>query len=438
MTRLWVLRQVARAIIIIAFLSMTHPVLAATLDDLRQEIGTKNEELQRLEKEAQKYREEVAEHQERGKTLKTELSRINRNIGKLQRDIAITEQTLKKTGLEIKALALEIQEKETVMRKLKSGLAQLLQALVEEEQSSLLETIFRNKLLSDFFRQIDYIETIEKRIIASLDSVKEEKNRFEASKKESEKKKEEEEDTRRLLLGRNTVLANEKKDRDLLLRLTKNQEKKYQELLSEQEQKIAALENEIREIENEIRVTIDPASLPPKGSGALGWPLPIVVLRPCRNLTELINCITQYFGYTSFAAIGGYNGKGHNGTDFRAPIGTPVLAAENGVVEAVEDTDVGCRGASYGKWILIRHHNNLSTLYAHLSSIETRQGQTIQRGERLGLSGKTGYATGPHLHLSVFASQAVQVKSIRSKVCGRLMTLPIAAINGYLNPLDYF
>lgn len=435
--RLGVLKQAAAAILIIAFSGITPLVFAATLEDLQQEIGAKNKELQKLEEEAKRYRGEIAEHQERGKTLKTELNRINQTVGKLKRDITITEQTLKKTGLEIEALALEIRQKELAMRKLRSGLAQLLQALVEKEQYSLLENIFRNKLLSDFFRQVDYIETLEKRIISSLDSVKEVKKTFEADREELEKKKGEKEDTRRLLLGRNAVLTNEKRERDLLLRLTKNQEKKYQELLSEQEQRIAALGSEIREIEDQIRITIDTASLPPKSSGVLGWPLPTVTLRTCRNLTELINCITQYFGYTSFAAVGGYGGKGHNGTDFRAPLGTPVLAAEKGVIEAVGDTDVGCRGASYGKWILMRYSNNLSALYAHLSSIEVKQGQEIQRGERIGLSGKTGYATGPHLHFSVFASQAVQVKSIRSKVCGRLMTLPIAAINGYLNPLDY-
>ena len=167
------------------------------------------------------------------------------------------------------------------------------------------------------------------------------------------------------------------------------------------------------------------------------WPLAKVVLRQCRNLSEAINCLTQFFGYTSFAAVGGYNGKGHNGVDFRAAYGTPVLAAENGITEGMGDTDIGCRGASYGKWILIRHNNNLSTLYAHLSSLEVAPGQEVKREQPIGLSGKSGYATGPHLHFTVFATKAVKIDSLRSRVCGRPMTLPISALNGYLNPLDY-
>ncbi|MBI3630851.1 MAG: M23 family metallopeptidase [Candidatus Sungbacteria bacterium] len=201
-----------------------------------------------------------------------------------------------------------------------------------------------------------------------------------------------------------------------------------------------ALADEVRQIEEKIQVTIDPSLLPRKGTGVLGWPLPNISLGTCRlelKQDALTNCITQFFGYTSFAAIGGYNGKGHNGADFRAEIGTPVLSADDGDVTATGDTDAGCRAASYGKWILIRHPNNLSTLYGHLSLINVSAGQGVKRGEQIGYSGKTGYATGPHLHFSVFATQAVQVQDIRSRVCGRTMTLPVSAINGYLNPLDY-
>ncbi|MDZ4260051.1 MAG: M23 family metallopeptidase, partial [Candidatus Sungbacteria bacterium] len=170
----------------------------------------------------------------------------------------------------------------------------------------------------------------------------------------------------------------------------------------------------------------------------LGWPLPDVSKLSCfGSIAAAKNCITQFFGYTQFAASGAYAGKGHNGTDFRADVGTPVFAASNGVVADTGDTDAGCRGASYGKWILVKHTNNLSTIYSHLSQINVSPGDPVSRGTRIALSGKSGYATGPHLHFGLFATQGVSIQSIRSKVCGTLMTLPIAAVNAYLNPLDY-
>jgi len=420
-------------------LAQTKIVLSQepSLEELRKEIQAKNEELKKLEEEAQKYREEIAEHQERGRTLKAELSRIERIIEQLRRDIAVTEKTLQRTELEIEALAIEIREKEESLQKFRFGLAELLRLLAERRQDSLVAILLKNRLLSDFFQQFDYFGNLEKKILNSLDLIRELQKNLAEKKAIAEKKKKAEENLKQILDGRHKALAIEKRDRIIILQTTQNEEKRYQKLLKEQEAKIAALADEIREIEEKIQITIDPQSLPAKGSGVLAWPLPQIKLSPCLSLKELSNCITQFFGYTSFAFIGGYGGKGHNGIDFRASLGTPVFSAEDGTVEGVGDTDIGCQGASYGKWILIRHNNNLSTLYAHLASIEVSPGQKVERGERIGLSGRSGYATGPHLHFSVFASPAVRISSLRSRVCGRLMTLPLAALNGYLNPLDY-
>ena len=427
------------AIFSIAIFSFINSALAQepTLEELRKDIDVKNEELRKLEEEAEKYRKEIAEHQERGQNLKSEISRLDRIIVQLRKDVAATEKRLKKTELEITAVDLEIRQKEKSLKTLRSGLAGLIQSLLEEERKPLLVTLFQQKALSNFFRQLDYSNLLQEKVLSSVEVVRTLQQELTSKKQEAEEKKKEEERLKKGLAGRQTALASEKKDRSTILQVTQNQEKKYQQLLKDRQAKIAALEEEIREVEEKLQVTIDPASLPTKGSGVLAWPLPQVILRSCKSLKETINCLTQFFGYTSFAAIGGYNGKGHNGVDFRAAMGTPVKSADVGTVETAGDTDVGCRGASYGKWVLIKPPNNLSTLYAHLSSIDVSRGQNVRREEQIGLSGQSGYATGPHLHFSVFASKAVHIESIRSRVCGRLMTLPISALNGYLNPLDY-
>jgi murein DD-endopeptidase MepM/ murein hydrolase activator NlpD len=211
-----------------------------------------------------------------------------------------------------------------------------------------------------------------------------------------------------------------------LLTDTKNREARYRDLVEDRRVKKDALEAEIRAIEEEIRITIDPASLPPAGSGVFSWPL------------KPVN-ITQYFGQTPFATRNPqvYNGKGHNGIDLRASVGTPVFAAMGGKVIGVGDTDAQCRGVSYGKWVLLEHENNLSTLYAHLSLPSVAKGQEVGANELIGYSGDTGYTTGPHLHFAVFASKGVQVGQYRSRICGTFMTLPLASFNSYLNPLSY-
>ena len=116
----------------------------------------------------------------------------------------------------------------------------------------------------------------------------------------------------------------------------------------------------------------------------------------------------------------------------------------SGTIIGTGDTDLTCSGASYGRWVLIRHNNGLSSLYAHLSIIRASEGQVVKTGDVIGLSGGfpgavgAGYSTGPHLHVSVYASAGVKVDRLPSKTCGgRTFTLPLAALNAYLDPMDY-
>lgn len=428
----------------ITFLSYAGLVQAEDIDDLKLIIEQKNEEIQKLEKEAQKYREEIVVKEYLGNTLKDELSRIEKTIKQLKGDIYLTEKKIQKTELEVKETSLEIQNKEDSINKLEKGLAGLFRALFEKDQTSILATLLKHNVISDFFRQLDYADLLEKQILSSLNTLRVLQKELQTQKIAAENKKGELTNLKKSINDRKKYQENTQKKQGELLAETKNQEKKYRELLLEQERKRSLLEDEIREIEAKLEIAIDPSLLPKKGTGVLGWPLPEISLNSClKGLKELKNCITQFFGYTSFAAVGGYNGKGHNGVDFRSAPGTQVLAAADGIIERIGDTDLGCRRASYGKWILIRHLDNLSTLYAHLAAIGVYAGQQIKRGDYIGLSGSSGYATGPHLHLGVFITQAVEIKTIKSKVCGRNMTLPVAGrdpisnIDGYLNPLDY-
>ncbi|MFL6665227.1 MAG: peptidoglycan DD-metalloendopeptidase family protein, partial [Rhizobacter sp.] len=87
--------------------------------------------------------------------------------------------------------------------------------------------------------------------------------------------------------------------------------------------------------------------------------------------------------------------KQHNGVDYSAPSGTPVRTVGDGVV------DFAGWQNGYGNVISIKHSNDRSTVYAHLSRIDVRRGQRIEQGTRIGAVGMTGWATGPHLHFEV-------------------------------------
>lgn len=104
---------------------------------------------------------------------------------------------------------------------------------------------------------------------------------------------------------------------------------------------------------------------------------------------------------------GAENGGSHPGVDIRVPVGTPIRSIANGIVEQVRE-DAG----GYGLLIVIRHPHMpdpdrptretvLHSVYAHLSSQLVREGDIVEKGQQIGLSGQTGFVTGPHLHFQV-------------------------------------
>ncbi len=105
------------------------------------------------------------------------------------------------------------------------------------------------------------------------------------------------------------------------------------------------------------------------------------------------NYIGSGFGWRVDPIVG--TGAMHEGIDFAADIGTPVIAAAGGVVVVAE------MHPQYGNLIEIDHGNEFSTRYAHLSKLTVKEGQVIRRSQRIGLSGNTGRSTGPHLHFEV-------------------------------------
>ena len=105
--------------------------------------------------------------------------------------------------------------------------------------------------------------------------------------------------------------------------------------------------------------------------------------------------ITSGFGMRVHPLLG-YS-KMHKGVDFGAPVGTPVFAAGDGVIEKM-----GWWGG-YGKYIRIRHGNDMGTAYAHLSrfNMALSEGSRVRQGQIIALTGSTGAVTGPHLHFEV-------------------------------------
>jgi murein DD-endopeptidase MepM/ murein hydrolase activator NlpD len=126
------------------------------------------------------------------------------------------------------------------------------------------------------------------------------------------------------------------------------------------------------------------------GSGRFGWPIVFRGHRPP---------LTQPFGCTNLAGEP-YNPacptkRWHTGIDLAVPAGSPVFASDSGVARTFRSS------AGYGDYVIVTHGNGYATLYAHLSAFAVADGQVVRRGEMVGLSGSTGFSTGPHLHFEI-------------------------------------
>jgi murein DD-endopeptidase MepM/ murein hydrolase activator NlpD len=426
-------RSFITSLLIASLLIATLPapqefVLAQTADELKGNLDTLSAKIKALDDEIKAYSTKISQTQGEAKTLKGALNNLEVRRTGLSKDIAYTKLRINQAEQNISFTQGKIQNTETTLQKTKDALAESLRSLMHNDQSvpRFVSALAPGAHISDALDIIkrggDVSDAINEKARALVDT----KTTLAIQKASYEEHKD-------VLLTLNSTLTGQKqlvdqtaKDKNYLLTETKNKESGYQKLVAERKKKKSDLEAEQLDIEAKLQTIVDSSKIPKYGKGILQYPVENII-------------ITQYFGNTPFASKNPqvYNGSGHNGIDLGARVGTPILAAAAGTVLGTGDTDTACNGVSYGKWVLIKHANGLTSLYAHLSVIQVKAGDTVTVRQKIALSGNTGYTTGPHLHFTVYASDAVQITNYVSKVCGTNMRMPIAPRAAYLNPLSY-
>jgi murein DD-endopeptidase MepM/ murein hydrolase activator NlpD len=142
----------------------------------------------------------------------------------------------------------------------------------------------------------------------------------------------------------------------------------------------------VRLMHPQVRATARAGLRPPPDPPGLG-------IGSGRLLQPVAGPVTSGFGWRTHPISG--DRRFHPGIDIAAPTGTPVRAADGGTV-----ISAGWQGG-YGLTVVIDHGGGITTLYAHLSRLDTRVGVVVRAGEQIGAVGSTGRSTGPHLHFEV-------------------------------------
>lgn len=393
------------------------------VEELQSKITDRNNQIQALEAEIATYNKEVDRVGKEAKTLQNTIKTLDLTQKKVNTDLTLTENKIDKTSLTIQELGGTIKTTSQQIDSNTEAIRSLINQIYQTEEETPVESFLQYKTFTDLWDNLESLRTVQKQIKFKTDELSDLKVNLADKKTKTEAEKERLKLLQDNLEDQKKIVEYNKQEKAKVLAQTKNTEAAYKTLLQQKEAQKAAFEKELFDYESQLKIFIDPTSLPSSRPGILSWPLDKVI-------------ITQRFGKTS-ASKRLYVSGSHNGVDFGASVGTPVKSVLEGVVVGTGNTDVYAGCYSFGKWVMVKHPNGLSTIYGHLSVIKAVEGQNVATGDVIGYSGNTGYSTGPHLHLGVYATQGVRIeKYVNSKGC-KEARMPLADIKAYLDPMEY-
>lgn len=358
------------------------------IDALNDQVNEKKNVLENLNKQVTIYQNKIAQKQAEVYNLQDQMALIENRIAKAELDIQLVKAEIDALNIELVLLEKQIEDKEGKIALQKETLAKLIRSINKLDDRSYLEVLLANDSFSEFFDQLKYLEEIQSDLQVSLDDIQGLKTDLEAKLGLREAKKEQLVATKTQLEIEQADLNDEINFKEILVNDTKSSEAMYQNLLQELRQERAYIDAQVANLEATLRQKIEAMdqAFASGGDTLLSWPA-----SPSRGITAYFHDPTYPFRHLFE----------HSGIDLRVYQGTPIKAAAPGYVVWAK------QGTMYGNFVMIIHANGISTVYAHLSSINVSVDQFVERGQTIGLSGGmpgtpgAGLSTGPHLHFEV-------------------------------------
>ena len=390
------LRLAAAAACLSASLGALMP-LAARADDgviteikdqiegINGDVKSKKAQLEDLNDKADRFRSLIQEKKAASATLEDEIALIENRSAKTQLDIDIAKDEIRGLELEMSVLDVRMKEQEERMAKeriLLGGLARKLYRV--QFRKSAFDVLLTRRTLADFFDAIRQISELQGGVRRSLQNVTGLRAQLAHDKVMRETKKLAIDDNKRKMEVARRELEDQRALKEAILIETKASELEYRYLLAELKHEQDDADSEISYLEKTLRQKLDLADRLKGDDAVLSWPVP-----PTKGLSTRFHDPDYPFRYVFE----------HPGIDIRQPQGSPVRAAAAGVIARAKDAGMGY------SYVMIIHHNDVSTVYGHLSRIVAREDSFVERGEIIGYSGGMPgtpgagrLTTGPHLH----------------------------------------
>lgn len=413
-------------------------VYAESLKDLQNEKNAAETKKKNLDSTIQKKEIQIEEKQSKVDVLIKQIKKLNDKIEETNQNMDRIIAEMNQTQLEIDELKISIKELELRIEQRDEVLRERVRVMqVKGNKVSYLDVLLGANSFADFIDRFSAVTTLMDADRKIIEQQEEDIAKLEEEKQLVEQKLAEQEERKEKIQAMKDELHEKKLEkREVVNQLEKSQEKLSSEkgALEEEadetakisktlEKKIIAEQNRLAELARkeqarklklqQERQAAEAAAAVARNKAANDRASSSVGSTPSVQSNEAVveSAPVASSGSWTKPTNGTLNSgfgwrvhpitkvrKQHRGMDLRAPMGTPVVAAGDGVVSYAGSMD------GLGNVVMITHSVNgqiLTTVYAHLSSIGTSSGQSVDKGQLIGAVGQTGFATGPHLHFEM-------------------------------------
>jgi murein DD-endopeptidase MepM/ murein hydrolase activator NlpD len=356
-------------VILWLLLQMQPGIAQSSIDQLRQQQT-------QIDKQRSQLNQQQDRIQSQERSAQTRLGGIQTRIKATAEQISQNEQKLKSANQNLKKIQADLTKTEVSFQSQQFSTVARLKFLQRQQRLEGWALLLQSQNLNDFLdrrHQLQRVYQHDRQVMQTLKTQAkaiEQKQRAVASQKNQVALL-----TQELLAQKSEFQAEANAQKANISRLKQDRQalEAAEEQLAKDSEGIASL------IQQRIAEEAFRNGVVIQGSGLMGY--------PCAGpITSTFgNRIHPILGYVRF----------HSGVDFGVDYGSPILAANAGVV-----IFAGWYGG-YGQTVIIDHGNNTSTLYGHASDLYVTEGQTVQRGQVVASVGSSGLSTGPHLHFEV-------------------------------------
>ncbi|WP_018131116.1 murein hydrolase activator EnvC family protein [Effusibacillus pohliae] len=332
------------------------------LDELRQQYDQRLKQIEQLRSKEQ--------------DLQKRLAAVNQQIVELNQQIDALQAEINAGAEKIRQMEIEIQKTQEKLEARKNLLKERLRVVYEEGDVSYLEVLFASTDFSDFIDRISTLSLVVNQDKRLVESIKREKQKLDDIQADLKREQAAREVRQNALLAAKAEQDKAKAEQQSLLAQVQQDRKMTEEQARKEAAEMQAIEAQLVAAIRAQQQATGGKQIVASGSGWL-WPVP-----------------------SSHVISSGYGprwGSFHKGIDIPGPIGTPIVAVDNGIVRFAGTA------SGFGHWVVIEHANGVMSVYGHMygNGILVSPGQEVKRGQQIALIGNDGESTGPHLHFGV-------------------------------------